>query len=149
MQPKGRKALVTGAGGGIGRAIVSALGAEGAIVCGTDIGNVKADFVIEGNLLDQAFCDVLPEQAAERMDGLDIVVNNAGIITRGDITAATDEDYTRTMGINVEAPFRICRAAIPIMADAGGGAIVNMSSCWGVHPGPDHPLCVMSKAAVA
>jgi len=53
------------------------------------------------------------------------------------------------MGVNVEAPFRICRAAIPIMAAAGGGAIVNTSSCWGLRPGPDHPLYVMSKAAIA
>jgi NAD(P)-dependent dehydrogenase (short-subunit alcohol dehydrogenase family) len=53
------------------------------------------------------------------------------------------------MAINVEAPFRLCRAAIPIMAAAGGGAIVNTSSCWGVHPGPNHPVYVMSKAAIA
>ena len=53
------------------------------------------------------------------------------------------------MGVNVEAPFRICRAAIPIMAARGGGAIVNTSSCWGLRPGPDHPLYVMSKAAIA
>ncbi|MEO0910655.1 MAG: SDR family oxidoreductase, partial [Pseudomonadota bacterium] len=76
-------------------------------------------------------------------------VNNAGIITRGMITEASDEDYTRTMGINVEAPFRLCRATIPIMEKTGGGAIVNTSSCWGVHPGPKHPLYVMSKAAIA
>lgn len=78
-----------------------------------------------------------------------MVVNNAGIITRGKITEASDEDYSRTMAINVEAPFRLCRSAIPIMAEAGGGAIVNVASCWGVHPGPSHPLYVMSKAAVA
>ena len=53
------------------------------------------------------------------------------------------------MAINVEAPFRIARAAIPVMAVAGGGAIVNTSSCWGLRPGPNHPLYVMSKAAVA
>ncbi len=99
--------------------------------------------------MDATFCDALPERAAKLMGGLDILINNAGIITRGDITAATDADYTRTMAINVEAPFRLCRAAIPIMAAAGGGAIVNTSSCWGVHPGPNHPLYVMSKAAVA
>ena len=51
------------------------------------------------------------------------------------------------MGVNVEAPFRLCRAAIPLMT--GGGAIVNTSSCWGLRPGPDHPLYVMSKAAIA
>ena len=83
------------------------------------------------------------------MGGLDILVNNAGIITRGKITEASDADFTRSMAINVEAPFRLCRAAIPIMAEAGGGAIVNIASCWGVHPGPNHPVYIMSKAAVA
>ena len=65
------------------------------------------------------------------------------------ITQTTDEDYALTMAVNVEAPFRLCRAAIPIMAEAGGGAIVNTASCWGVHPGPNHPLYIMSKAALA
>ncbi|MDJ0612262.1 MAG: SDR family oxidoreductase [Rhizobiaceae bacterium] len=144
-----KKALVTGAAGGIGKAIVKALQAEGVIVAGSDRENGEADHFIIGNLMDPDYCDRLPGQAAEIMDGLDILVNNAGIITRGDITKATDEDYARTMAINVEAPFRLCRAAIPIMAEAGGGAIVNTSSCWGVHPGPNHPLYVMSKAAIA
>lgn len=99
--------------------------------------------------MDGAFCDALPQRAADVMGGLDILINNAGIITRGDITSTTDTDFARTMAINVEATFRLCRAAIPIMADAGGGAIVNTSSCWGVHPGPNHPLYVMSNAAVA
>lgn len=53
------------------------------------------------------------------------------------------------MGVNVEAPFRICRAAIPILAARDGGAIVNTSSCWGLRPGPNHPVYVTSKAAIA
>ena len=149
MQLKGKKALVTGAAGGIGQAIVSGLKCEGAIVCGSDISSCKADFSIEGNLMEASFCDELPQEATNLMGGLDILVNNAGIITRGDITQSTDEDFKRTMAINVEAPYRLCRAAIPIMEKAGGGAIVNTSSCWGVHPGPNHPIYVMSKAAVA
>lgn len=149
MRLKHKKALVTGAAGGIGQAIVSALKAEGAVVTGTDRANVKMSLSIEGDLSDKAFCDSLPDEAARLMDGLDIVVNNAGIITRGDISQATDLDFQQTMAINVEAPFRICRTAIPLMAASGGGAIVNTSSCWGVHPGPNHPLYVMSKAAVA
>ena len=147
MRLAGRKALVTGAAGGIGRAIVSRLRRDGAKVIGTD--RHEAEGLIAGDLTDADFCDALPSQAAERLGGLDVVVNNAGIITRGPITEATDTDFARTMAINVEAPFRICRAAIPIMAAAGGGAIVNLSSCWGVHPGPAHPVYVMSKAAVA
>ena len=145
MRFDGKKALVTGASGGIGKAIVARLQSEGATVTTTD--REGAD--INGDLTDAAFCDALPAQAAERMGGLDVLVNNAGIITRGKITEATDEDLRRTMAINVEAPFRLCRAAIPIMAEAGGGAIVNTSSCWGVHPGPNHPVYVMSKAAIA
>ena len=149
MQLKNKKALVTGASGGIGAAIVRRLQAEGATVTGTDLTPSDADFHIAGNLMDAEFCDALPAQAMAKMGGLDILINNAGIITRGDITQASDADLQRTMAINVEAPFRLCRAAIPLMADNGGGAIVNTSSCWGVHPGPNHPIYVMSKAAIA
>ena len=151
MRFQGQKALVTGAAGGIGRAIVAGLRAEGCQVAATDraLGDVTADLSVEGDLLDAGFCDALPGRVAEALGGLDILVNNAGIITRGQITEASDADFARSMGINVEAPFRLCRAAIPVMAAQGGGAIVNTASCWGVHPGPDHPVYVMSKAAVA
>ncbi len=149
MKFSSKTALVTGAAGGIGRAIVARFQSEGATVMGADQVAGEADHFITGDLMDPAFCDGLPQRAADAMGGLDILINNAGIITRGDITKATDDDYARTMAINVEAPFRLCRAAIPIMAEAGGGAIVNTSSCWGVHPGPNHPVYVMSKAAVA
>jgi NAD(P)-dependent dehydrogenase (short-subunit alcohol dehydrogenase family) len=149
MQLENKRALVTGAAGGIGRAIVARLQREGAVVTGTDMKSGSADFHIDGDLLDPGFCDQLPRKAEQMMDGLDIVINNAGIITRGDITQASDSDLRRTMAINVEAPFRICRAAIPLMAKSGGGAIINTSSCWGVHPGPNHPIYVMSKAAIA
>lgn len=145
----GKAALVTGAAGGIGHAIVRALQAEGVTVAGADLREAEADHALLGDLSEAAFCDQLPRHAADLMGRLDILVNNAGIITRGAITEATDDDYHRSMAINVEAPFRLCRAAIPIMAEAGGGAIVNVASCWGVHPGPNHPIYVMSKAALA
>ncbi|MEM6546994.1 MAG: SDR family oxidoreductase [Pseudomonadota bacterium] len=145
----GKTALVTGAAGGIGAAIVAALRNAGATVCGTDLCASEADHVITGDLTDTVFCDTLPGRCTEMMGRLDILVNNAGVITRGKITDATDEDFARSIAINVEAPFRLCRAAIPIMAEAGGGAIVNVASCWGLHPGPSHPIYVMSKAAVA
>ena len=151
MKLEGRKALVTGASGGIGKAVVAALRAEGAIVAATDrdSSGIDADACITGDLLDAGFCDGLPGQVADALGGLDILCNNAGVISRGNITTVSDDDYALTMGVNVEAPFRLCRAAIPLMAETGGGAIVNTSSCWGLHPGADHPLYVMSKAAVA
>ncbi len=145
----GKTALVTGAAGGIGAAIVRALQDKGVRVAGADLSGCAADHSILGDLRDPGFCDALPGLAVEAMGGLDILVNNAGIITRGKITEVSDDDIARTLAINVEAPMRLCRAAIPIMARAGSGAIVNVASCWGVHPGPYHPLYVMSKAALA
>ncbi len=150
MKLEGKCALVTGAAGGIGQAIVRRLQGEGICVVGTDQAESAADVHISGDLVDPAFCDDLPALAEDASGkSLDILINNAGIITRGDILQASDKDFARTMAINVEAPFRLCRAAIGLMAKTGGGAIVNMSSCWGVHPGPNHPLYVMSKAAIA
>ncbi|QGX97092.1 SDR family oxidoreductase [Roseovarius faecimaris] len=151
MRFDGKRALVTGAAGGIGQAVVAMLRAEGAHVAVTDrdSSSVAAEAHLDGDLLDGSFCDGLPGRAAEALGGLDILCNNAGVITRGDITETSDADYALTMGVNVEAPFRLCRAAIPLMAETGGGAIVNTSSCWGVRPGPNHPLYVMSKAALA
>lgn len=150
-QLEGKRALVTGAAGGIGRAIVMALRAEGAKVASADLqrDGVDGDAHFPGSLTGARYCDALPARAAEALGGLDILVNNAGLMRRGLITQATDEDYALTMAVNVEAPFRLCRAAIPILARAGGGSIVNVASCWGVHPGPGHPLYVMSKAALA
>lgn len=151
MRFDGKRALVTGAAGGIGRAVAAQLRAEGAKVAVTDRDSAatEAEAHLDGDLLDAAFCDDLPGKAEAALGGLDILINNAGVITRGDITTTTDADYALTMGVNVEAPFRLCRAAIPIMARRGGGAIVNTSSCWGVHPGANHPLYIMSKAALA
>ena len=127
----GRCALVTGAAGGIGAAIVRLLRAEGArvAVADRDTDGVEAEAHLPGDLLDPAYADGLPAAAAEALGRLDIVVNNAGVITRGPVTETTDADWALSMGVNVEAPFRISRAAIPIMAAQGGGAIVNTASC--------------------
>ena len=113
----GRKALVTGAAGGIGKVLVESLRAKGARVAVTDLdtSDLLAEGHFDGNLLDGTFCDELPKKVAEHLGGLDILCNNAGIIKRGPITEMTDEDYSLTMGINVEAPFRLCRSAIPLM----------------------------------
>ena len=91
----------------------------------------------------------MPNKATDALGGLDILINNAGIIRRGKITEATDGDFKSTMAVNIEAPFRLCRSTIPILAKNGGGSIVNISSCWGLNPGPDHPIYIMSKAALA
>ena len=126
----GQKALVTGAAGGIGIAIIQALKNAGAVVAGADKQpSHTSDFSIIGDLTDPTFSDHLPETAAQALSGLDIVINNAGIIRRGPITEASDEDFIDSFAVNVEAPFRVCRASIPLLASGGGGAIVNVASC--------------------
>ncbi len=151
MELAGRRALVTGAGGGMGQAIAGALREAGAKVALADqvLDPGLGEICLEGDLTDGAYCDRLPGQAAAALGGLDIVVNNAGVMRRGAITEATDEDLALSFSVNVEAPFRICRAAVPILAREECSAIVNVASCWGVHPGPDHLVYCMTKAALA
>ena len=151
MRFKGKAALVTGAAGGIGAAIVRQLRSEGARVAVADrsVSDIAADAHLPGDLLDKAYTVGLPQAAHKALGGLDIVVNNAGVITRGPVSETSDADWSLSVGVNVEAPFRICRSAIPILAAAGGGAIVNIASCWGLRPGPKHAVYCMTKAAIA
>ncbi len=151
MRFNGKKALVTGAAGGIGKSLVRKLRAEGASVAVTDINvsHIEAEAHFPGDLSVAQFCDDLPIKTRDVLGSLDILINNAGIIRRGKVTQATDDDFKSTMAVNIEAPFRLCRSTIPIMAANGGGSIVNTASCWGLNPGPDHPIYVMSKAALA
>ena len=152
MVVSGQKALVTGAAGGIGKAIVTALKNQGAVVTAADrdLSSVDADHHMPGDLLNPQYTDGLAQAAHDAMGGLDLVINNAGVITRGNVTDSSDADWALSLGVNVEAPFRICRAAIPIMAVSGGGVIVNTASCWGGKaPGPNHALYCMTKAAIA
>lgn len=148
---KNKCVLITGAAGGIGQCLVRQFKREGAVVAvaDRDTHGIDADAHLPGDLTDAAYADGLAQSSHDAMGKLDIVINNAGIITRGDVTQTTDDDFALSMAVNVEAPFRVCRAAIPIMAKNGGGAIVNTASCWGVHPGPNHPIYCMTKAAVA
>ena len=95
----GKTALVTGAMGGIGQAIVARLQADGATVVAADLSTAgtKADHGIDGDLTDTAFADGLPAQVQALTGRLDILCNNAGIIARGKITEATDEDLRRSL----------------------------------------------------
>ena len=151
MDFTGKRALVTGAAGGIGAAITRMLSAAGAEVCAADkaCDGIEADVYLPGDLTDTAYTQSLPDEAKKALGGLDILINNAGIARRGPVTASTDEDFDTSVAVNVKAPFLLCRAAIPLMENAGGGVIVNTASCWGIHPGPDHAIYCMTKAAIA
>ena len=152
MRFEDRRVLVTGAAGGIGAAVTSMFRREGALVCATDLdcSGIEAEASLAGDLTDPGFADALPRRAADALGGLDILVNNAGYMARGKATETDDDSLSRSLAVNVEAPFRISRAAVPILsAGDGGGAIVNVASCWGLRPGAAHALYCMTKAALA
>jgi len=154
--------LVTGATGGIGKSIVNKYAGQGFTLAIADKDEDEANklaneinqndgraMVFSGNLLDQGYCDNLISEVQTKLGSVGILINNAGFMSRGDITQTSDVDYELSMKINVEAPFRLIRAAIPLMAEAGGGSIVNIASCWGINPGPNHLIYCTTKAALA
>ncbi|MFD2054528.1 SDR family NAD(P)-dependent oxidoreductase [Mesorhizobium calcicola] len=102
-----------------------------------------------GDLRSKAYCEDLIDTAINLTGRLDALVNNSGIITRGTILETSDEDWERTFDINLTAIFYTCRRAVRFMKENGGGSIVNISSTWGVYPGPSHAAYCASKAAVA
>ena len=151
-------ALVTGGASGIGKANAIRLAAEGARVFITDIQvELGREVASEGgfNFLEQ---DVSDEeqwptiiQEIERSCGrLDILVNNAGILGSGDSNPENTRlsDWRKTFSVDVEGVFLGCRAAIPAMRKAGGGAIVNIASITAQMPTPDILPYGAGKAAV-
>ena len=162
VKDKSNVVLVTGANGGIGKAIVNKYSRQGLTMAIADKDEDKANKLVHeinhgngkamafpGDLLDQNYSDNLANEVKEKLGSIDILINNAGLMRRGDITQTSDEDYELSMKINVEAPFRLIRASIPLMVDSGGGSIVNISSCWGINPGPNHLIYCTTKAALA
>jgi 2-hydroxycyclohexanecarboxyl-CoA dehydrogenase len=77
-----------------------------------------------------------------------VLCNNAGINRRGALLSLTPEDWSLSFAVNLDAMFHLCQAALPHMIAAGGGAIVNTASQWGLHPAPNHIAYNVTKAAV-
>jgi NAD(P)-dependent dehydrogenase (short-subunit alcohol dehydrogenase family) len=157
----GRRAIVTGAASGIGRAIARELGAAGAAIVVADLDGVGAEQVADaivdgGGRAVAAACDVTRDEDCRRVvdatltafAGIDIVVNSAGIIRRADVVGTTEEEWDRVMAVNVKSIFLLGRHAIPEMAREGGGVIVNIGSGWGLKGGNQAASYCASKGAV-
>jgi 2-hydroxycyclohexanecarboxyl-CoA dehydrogenase len=154
--------IVTGAAGGIGSAISRRFAEEGASVVVTDVNGEAASEVsasierrggscvaIAADISKGAECHHLIEHVHGRWGRIDVLVNNAGINRRGNLLALNEDDWHTTFAVNLHSMFHLCRAVIPHMAEAGGGAIINTASQWGLHPAPNHIAYNTSKAAVA
>ena len=147
----GKTALVTGAAGGIGAAVVKALRAKGVrvAVADRDVSGVEAEAHLPGNLLDPAYADALPAAAAKALGRLDIVINNAGFGAFGSF-AHTDfavwEEQLRVMLVNTA---RLSHAALRGMLARKRGALVNISSIAGEFGMPYQAAYNTTKAGLS
>ena len=162
MKLEGKAALITGAASGIGRSIARLYAQEGAKLVLVDrdverLAKVEAELTGKGASVKTATIDLLSDGGAAEMvqlcvdawGGIDILCNNAGVLDN--LTPChdvTDELWSKVMGVNVDAPMRAIRAALPHMLAAEKGAIVNKASAAGEHGGRGWCAYTASKHAV-
>jgi len=160
---KGKVAIVTGAGGGVGKAISKRLSSQGCRVvmlgrnrtklqkAASEIGNKKNTMTVIADITKEAEVLSAIDQTINSFDKIDILVNNAGIINDPvPFHEMTEDQWDDLVKTNLFGMFRITKAVIPIMMKNGGGNIVNISSVLGIRSIPRVPLSVyaVTKAGV-
>lgn len=158
----GTRVVITGAGGAIGSVVASAMAARGAIVGLQDISSAKVEPVrdrieSEGGRAVSLVADISEAEAARAMvrdaaaalGGIDVLVNGAGINRRKSIDDVTPEDFDAIVAVNMRAVFFASQAVHPVMAAAGGGAIVNLSSLSARYSFNTISVYAATKAAVS
>jgi 2-keto-3-deoxy-L-fuconate dehydrogenase len=149
----GKKALITAAAHGIGRATALAYAAEGAAVIATDIdrdglAGLEATPGIETRRLDVLDPTAIKGLAAD-LAAVDVLLNIAGFVHHGTVLDCTEDDWDFSFNLNVRSMYRVCQAFLPAMLDAGGGSIINMASAASSVRGlPNRFVYGTTKAAV-
>ena len=153
MSVRGKVALITGAGTGIGKATTERMSADGAHVIAGIIGEeertVASDFT--QRILDvrlQSDWDAALADCREQFGGIDILVNNAGLLIEGTAEETSDATWDKIFDVNLKGLFRGCRAVIPQMRQRGGGAIVNLASIDALSGAIGHLAYSASKGGV-
>jgi NADP-dependent 3-hydroxy acid dehydrogenase YdfG len=144
----GKRAIVTGASSGIGRATAAALAGAGVRVAGgaRRVERLETEVALELDVTDAANCERFVAEAVDRLGGLDILVNNAGLaLGRAPFDESTDEDEANVLDVNVAGLIRMTRLCLPHFAD--WGHIVNMGSVAGRQAYENGALYVTSKFA--
>jgi 2-keto-3-deoxy-L-fuconate dehydrogenase len=149
----GKKALVTAAGQGIGRATVELFAREGADVIACDINDVTLAELDAIDGITALKLDVTDNAAVEAalapIGALDVLFNCAGVVVNGDVLTCAEADWDFSFELNVRAMNRLIRLTLPAMLEAGGGSIINMSSVASSIKGvPNRYAYGASKAAV-
>jgi NAD(P)-dependent dehydrogenase (short-subunit alcohol dehydrogenase family) len=160
---KGKVAIVTGAGGGVGKAISKKLSSQGCKVvmlgrnrtklqkAASEIGNKKNTMAVIADITKEAEVLSAIDQTINSFDKIDILVNNAGIINDPvPFHEMTEDQWDDLVKTNLFGMFRMTKAVIPVMMRNGGGSIVNISSVLGIRSIPRVPLSVyaVTKAGV-
>ena len=155
---EGKRAVVTGAGAGIGRAIALRLAGEGARVALADVDEEAAKNVaseIAGETLARRTdvtradeVEALVSNVVEGWGGLDVMVNNAGVGVAATAVATTEEDYDRVMDVCVRGTLLGMKYAIPAIRDSGGGSVINMSSVAALVGITDRAVYSAAKGAI-
>ena len=153
MSVRGKVALITGAGTGIGKATTERMSADGAHVIAGIIGEeertVASDFT--QRILDvrlQSDWDAALSDCREQFGGIDILVNNAGLLIEGTAEETSDATWDKIFDVNLKGLFRGCRTVIPQMRQRGGGAIVNLASIDALSGAIRHLAYSASKGGV-
>ena len=151
---KGKRAFVTAAAAGIGRASAIAFAREGASVFATDIDEKGLAALAADGVKDVARLDARDSAAvaamAKRVGPVDILLNAAGFVHHGTVLECSDEDWDFSFDLNVKTMHRTIRNFLPLMLERGGGSIVNISSAAGVFKAaPNRYVYGATKAAVA
>lgn len=157
----GKKAIITGADSGIGRAVAIAYAREGADVLISYLDEHedaretarlveeagRQALLVPGDITSSAHCRGIVEQAVEAFGRIDILVNNAAFqVTREALEEITDDEFDRTMKTNIYAMFHLCKAAVPHMPP--GGSIINTTSINAVKPKPMLLAYSLTKGAI-
>jgi NAD(P)-dependent dehydrogenase (short-subunit alcohol dehydrogenase family) len=158
---RGKRALVSGGASGIGKATALLFAREGAAVSvvdleaegGRDVARAiqerggRAIFV-RADVTSEADCRSAVEQTLSTLGGLEILFNGAGIMRRATVVDLDEAQWDLVMASNVKSVFLLCKHAIPVLAEAGGGVIINVASGWGLVGGAKAAAYCASKGAV-
>ena len=161
MELRGKVALVTGAGRGIGRACAAAFAKEGAdvVVAARSVDQLHAVrddveahgvrcLVVPTDLTEEEQVANLAEQAVAKFGGVDVLVNNAGVAIHDPLPDIPTATWDLTMSVNVRAPFLLTRALWPQMVERGGGCVLNVASVSGRRAGAGNATYSASKYAI-
>ena len=157
FQLNNKKAIVTGGGSGIGKAVCLLFGKSGAHVFVADLNKEAAEKTVEEITASGGNATAMPVNVADQEEvvkasaetgGVDVLVNSAGVSHIGKVETTTAEDFDKVFSVNVKGVYNCLYAAIPLMKQNGGGVILNLASIASSVGIPDRFAYSMSKGAV-